>query len=171
MEEIQFQRKSPQDVKNKVYPKAEPLPTLVREAINILRGNIQLSGMDLKTIVVTSAFANEGKSSIAFWLAKSFAGLKKKTLYLDCDIRNSITLNRYDIQTNTPGLTEFLCGQAALLDIINRTDDPYFDMIFTGAVSPNPSELVSSVFFGKMISYLRDKYDYVIVDIPPVLPV
>ncbi|MCC8047101.1 MAG: CpsD/CapB family tyrosine-protein kinase [Clostridiales bacterium] len=171
MDEIQYQRRSPEDVRNRVVPKIEPLPALAKEAINILRGNIQLSGMDLKTIAITSTFANEGKSSTAFWLAKSLAGLKKRTLYLDCDIRNSITLNRYDIQLDTPGLTEFLCGQAALLDIINRTDDKYFDMVFTGAVAPNPSELVSSPLFNKMMIYLRDKYDYVIVDVPPIMPV
>ncbi|MCD7955132.1 MAG: CpsD/CapB family tyrosine-protein kinase [Lachnospiraceae bacterium] len=171
MEEIQYQRRSPEDVRNWVVPKTEPLPALAKEAINILRGNIQLSGMDLKTIAVTSAFANEGKSSIAFWLAKSLSGLKKRTLYLDCDIRNSITLSRYDIQLMTPGLTEFLCGQAALLDIINKTDDKYFDMVFTGAVAPNPSELVSSALFSKMMLYLRDKYDYVIADVSPVMPV
>ncbi|MCD8348769.1 MAG: CpsD/CapB family tyrosine-protein kinase [Lachnospiraceae bacterium] len=158
-------------VENVVIPDAEKLPYLAREAINILRGNIQLSGYDLKTIAITSTYANEGKSSISFWLAKSMASLKKKTLYLDCDIRNSITVSRYNIQQKLIGLSEFLCGQAALLDVIYRTDDEYFDMIFTGALAPNPSELLSSRLFGKMMDYLRGKYDYVIVDVPPLLPV
>ena len=64
----------------------------------MLRGNIQLSGFDLKVIAVTSSLANEGKSTIAFRLAKSFSALKKRTLYLDCDIRNSSTMARYGIQ-------------------------------------------------------------------------
>ena len=73
----------------KVVPEADQLPFQAKEAINVLRGNIQLSGFDLKVIAVTSALAHEGKSSIAFRLAKSMAGLKKRTVYLDCDIQNA----------------------------------------------------------------------------------
>ena len=63
-----------------VAPEIEDLPFQAREAINVLRGNIQLSGANLKVIAITSAVANEGKSSIAFRLTKSLAGLKKRTL-------------------------------------------------------------------------------------------
>ncbi|MCD8336804.1 MAG: CpsD/CapB family tyrosine-protein kinase [Lachnospiraceae bacterium] len=171
MEQEQYRYRKLESVQNIVKPEMENLPYLAREAINILRGNIQLSGLNLKTIAITSTYANEGKSSISFWMAKSLASLKKKTLYLDCDIRNSITLSRYNIQRNIVGLSEFLCGRAALLDIVNRTDDKYFDMIFTGALAPDPSELLSSQLFVKMMEYLRSNYDYVIVDVPPLLPV
>ena len=68
-----------------------------REAFNKLRGNIQLSGYDLKTICVTSAVSHEGKSSTAFRLAESFSSLKKKTIILDCDIRNSRIVSRYKV--------------------------------------------------------------------------
>ena len=154
-----------------VTPQIEPLPFAAREAINVLRGNIQLSGYDLKTIAVTSALAHEGKSSISFRLAKSLASLKKRTLYLDCDIRNSTTLSRYQITEKTEGLSEFLCGNVPLLEIIYKTDDPYMDMIFTGSVAPNPSELISGPMFGQMLSYVRGEYDYVILDTPPINPV
>ena len=72
--------------------------TITKEAFNKLRGNIQLSGYDLKTICVTSAVIHEGKSSVAFRLAESFANLEKKTIYLDCDIRNSRALSRYKVK-------------------------------------------------------------------------
>ena len=136
-----------------------------------MRGNIQLSGFDLKVIAITSAVAHEGKSSIAFRLAKSMAGLKKRTVYLDCDIRNSLTTTRYQIQDKVQGLTEFLCGRAPMNDIIYRTDDRYLDMIFTGAVAPNPSELVSGKLFQLLLDELKKRYDYIIVDTPPVNPV
>lgn len=154
-----------------VRPQIEPLPFAAREAINVLRGNIQLSGYDVKTIAVTSALAHEGKSSISFRLAKSLASLKKRTLYLDCDIRNSTTLSRYQITEKTQGLSEFLCGSIPLLDIIYKTDDPYMDMIFTGSLAPNPSELISGQMFTQMLRYVRGEYDYVIVDTPPINPV
>lgn len=157
--------------RRKVTPNIPDIPFQAKEAINVLRGNIQLSGFDLKTIAVTSALGSEGKSSISFRLAKSLAYLGKQTLYLDCDIRNSTTLFRYDIQQDVTGLSEFLCGAVPLFDIIYKTDDPYLDMIFTGAVAPNPSELVSGPMFLKMMEYVRGSYDYVIVDTPPVLPV
>lgn len=144
------------------------LPFLVNESINSLRGNIQLSGYDIKTIAVTSSAMNEGKSSLSFRLAKSFAALGKRTIFVDCDIRNSELMRRYKVQKDGEGLSEFLCGKAYLQNIIYETDDPYLDIIFTGAVAPNPSELFSGELFRLMLNNLKDVYDYVIVDTPPV---
>lgn len=151
-----------------VTPQLQELPFQAREAINVLRGNIQLSGYDLKTIAITSALAHEGKSSMAFRLAKSLAGLGKRVLYLDCDIRNSMTMSRYHIEERILGLSEYLCGRANVEDIIYRTDDQWMDIIFTGAVAPNPSELLSSARFGELLDVLRNHYEYVIVDTPPI---
>lgn len=158
------------DVENSriVKPKVPELRFNVREAINSLRGNIQLSGYNVKVIAVTSALAHEGKSSIAFRLAKSMAGLNKRTLYLDCDIRNSMVKERYKITGKTVGLSEFLCGKVGIYGIIYRTDDPWMDIIFTGAVAPNPSELVSGPLFEQLITQLKKYYDYIVVDTPPV---
>ena len=72
-----------------------PLEFRARESINTLRGNIQMAGYDVSVIGVTSARANEGKTSMAFRLAVSLAALGKRTLYLDCDIRNSKVKKRY----------------------------------------------------------------------------
>lgn len=169
MEQQQWQR-MPQGMPNikVVYPQAEALPFQAREAINMLRGNIQLSGYDLKVIAVTSAVAHEGKSSIAFRLAKSMAGLNKRTLYIDCDIRNSVVMTRYDIQQKVIGLSEYLCGRVPCEGIIYKTNDQWMDMIFTGAMAPNPSELISGPLFGQLIRWVRENYDYVIVDTPPI---
>ncbi|MBR2257778.1 MAG: CpsD/CapB family tyrosine-protein kinase [Blautia sp.] len=140
----------------------------VRESINVLRGNVQLSGYNLKVIALTSSLANEGKSSISFELAKSMAGLNKKVIYLDCDIRNSVIRSRYNISEKGIGLTEYLCGEGSIRDIVYKTENPWLDIIFTGKVAPNPSELISGALFTQLLSQLRDYYDYVIVDTPPI---
>ena len=129
MEEQNYRRELPGS--RRVILDIKDLPFSAREALNVLRGNIQLSGFDLKVIAVTSAMANDGKSTVAFRLAKSFSALKKRTLYLDCDIRNSSTMARYDIREEVRGLSEFLCGEAVMNEIIYRTDDRYMDIIFT----------------------------------------
>ena len=169
MEEQNYRRELPGS--RRVILDIKDLPFSAREALNVLRGNIQLSGFDLKVIAVTSAMANEGKSTVAFRLAKSFSALKKRTLYLDCDIRNSSTMARYDIREEVRGLSEFLCGEAVMNEIIYRTDDRYMDIIFTGAIAPNPSELVSGKLFTLLLEEMRKRYDYIIVDTPPVNPV
>ena len=154
--------------RNKVSPVITSLPFQVNEAINTLRANIQLSGYNIKVVGVTSSLIHEGKSSLSFRLAQSFAALGKRTLYMDCDIRNSQTLIRYKLRRPGPGLSEFLCGKTNLEDIVYTTDDPCFDIIFTGGVAPNPSELFSGELFKAMLQYLKEQYDYVIVDTPPV---
>ncbi len=151
-----------------IHPTIAEVPSRVNEAINILRGNIQLSGSNIKAIAITSALANEGKSSIAFRFAKSMAGLGKKTIFIDSDIRNSIIQSRYGIVGKKKGLSEYLCGSISKDKIIYRTDDNCLDMIFTGALAPNPSELVSGPLFQELMEYVRGLYDYVIVDTCPL---
>lgn len=155
-------------IRRKVSPQVAKLPFEAREAINVLRGNIQLSGSDMKLISVTSAVKHEGKSSTAFLLTRSFASLEKKALYIDCDIRKSATLRRYKIDQKTIGLTEYLCGNYMVEDIIYETDSPWMDMVFTGAAAPNPSDLLTSSLFDKLLAYAKENYDYVIVDTPPI---
>lgn len=144
------------------------VPFLVDEAINTLRGNIQLSGYDLKVICVTSAFKHEGKSSLSFRIAKSMAALNRRTVFLDCDNRNSQTVARYCDHVNQVGLSEYLCGDVRLEDVICHTSQNDLDIIFTGAIAPNPSVLFSGDVFKSLIKTLRNTYDYVIVDTPPV---
>lgn len=150
-----------------ITPRISTLDFHTKEAINILRGNIQMAGYNVKIIAFTSANAHEGKSSLSFRLAKSLAGLNKKVLYLDCDIRNSKTKKRYGIVEKTEGLSEFLCGQLPIEKMIFPTDDPCLDMIFSGKYAPNPSELLSGELFHHLMQNLKSSYDYVIVDTPP----
>ena len=150
-----------------VYPKMKKKGFKMKEAINSLRGNIQMAGYNVKAIAITSANAGEGKSRISFELANSLADLNKRTLYLDCDIRKSKTKERYGIVQKTDGLSEFLCGQVSKEDIIYKTDKACMDIIFSGKREPNPSELLSEELFKNLISELKSEYDYIIVDTPP----
>lgn len=162
------QRKGEEKMPNKMMiPDVPSLDFHTKEAINILRGNIQMAGYNIKSISFTSARAHEGKSSISFLLAKSLAGLKKKVVYLDCDIRNSKIKKRYKIIEKTNGLSEYLCGQRSIEDIIYPTNDNCFDIIFSGKYAPNPSELLSCELFDTLMGHLKKQYDYVIVDTPP----
>lgn len=151
-----------------VYPVIADLPFAAQEAINVLRGNIQLSGNGIRVVAITSSRKEEGKSSVAVQLAKSFSALEKRIIYVDCDIRKSKTLRRYHIEGQTVGLSEYLCGNCRLEDIIYQTDNPYMDMVFTGVVAPNPSELLTGSLFEEFLQTLKDEYDYVIVDTPPI---
>lgn len=154
--------------KEVIKPVLSKVPFAVNEAINVLRGNVQLSGNNIRAVAVTSSLAHEGKSSMAFRLAKSMAGLEKRVLYLDGDIRNSTTQIRYEIMGDKVGLSEYLCGEASKEKIIYHTDDQWLDMIFTGAKAPNPSALVSGPLFQELMQFLKSIYDYVIVDTPPL---
>ena len=151
-----------------IKPVMSKVSFAVNEAINVLRGNVQLSGNNIRTVAITSSLAHEGKSSVAFRLAKSMASLEKRVLYLDGDIRNSTTQIRYEIMGDKVGLSEYLCGEASKEKIIYHTDDQWMDMIFTGAKAPNPSALVSGPLFQDLMQFLKSIYDYVIVDTPPL---
>ena len=124
----------------------------VTEAFNTLRTNIMFSGENIKTVMVTSTNPAEGKSFVAMQLAKSFADINKKVVYIDCDLR--------------AGLTEYITGQKSQL--IYETNIPNLAVILSGHVVPNPIELMESKKFDDLLSVLRERFDYVIIDSPPV---
>lgn len=139
----------------------------IRESINMLRGNIQMAGRDVQAVAFTSSHEDEGKSYISFLLADSLSVLEKKVVFLDCDIRNSKIKADYGVTEKTVGLSEYLCGYIEEDELIYHTENPYLDVIFSGAKSPNPSELLSGEQFKTLIDSLRKQYDYVILDTPP----
>ena len=93
-----------------VYPQIIDLPYAAQEAINILRGNIQLSGNGIKVIAVTSSHKEEGKSSIAIQLTKSFAALNKTAVYVDCDIQLPLTGYCIPYGQSESGYDFYWCG-------------------------------------------------------------
>lgn len=138
------------------------------EAIKTLRTNIQLSGKSIKTILVTSCFPNEGKSDVALSLVQELSGIGKKVLLIDGDIRKSDFVIRLGIEQEVIGLSQFLSGQAEIKDLICSTNYPNLHIIFGGPVAPNPSGLLSEDLFRTFMKEIRNYYDYIVVDTPPV---
>jgi len=138
------------------------------EAYKNLRTNIQLCGSDVKVIMVTSATPNEGKSSVSFNLAVSLAESGKKVIFIDADLRKSILVGRYKINKSVKGLTHFLSGICKFEEVMYATNVENLLTVFSGPVPPNPSELLGNKTFKLLIKTLRETYDYVIIDTPPL---
>lgn len=148
--------------------KHDKLDFRANEAFKTLRTNILFSGHDRRVITLTSSTPNEGKSSLSFQLAVSFAEADNRVLFIDADIRKSVLVGRYKAEGNKFGLTHYLSGQKTIDDVICNTDINNMDMIFAGPVSPNPTELLSGDLFADLIGKAREEYDYVIIDAPPL---
>ena len=140
------------------------------EAIKTLRTNIQFSGSRVKTIIVTSVAPNDGKSIISLMVGKAFAESGKKTLYVDADIRNSVTVNRYGIEGERVGLSQALSGQIPFAEVVYETENPNLHVVLAGPYSPSPTELFEDEMCGKFFRYLNDEgqYDMIIIDTPPL---
>ena len=141
------------------------------EAYKMLRTNILFCGADIKTIIITSSHENEGKSTIASEISRSLAEIDKKTLLIDADMRKSVILKKNLKAQNILGLSELLSGQATIAQVLYNTQNPNFDVIFSGHFPPNPVELVSSEIFKMVLTKLKASYDYIIIDSPPLGPV
>ena len=148
---------------NKTFP--------TNEAYKTLRTNILFCGSVIKTILITSSHENEGKSTISTELSKSLSEIGKKTILIDADMRKSVILKKNLKSQNILGLSELLSGQASLNQVLYNTQNPFFDVIFSGHFPPNPVELLSSDNFKNLIEICNSHYDYIIIDSPPLGPV
>ena len=135
------------------------------EAYKNLRTNLVYTE-NLQVIMITSTVADEGKTVSAFNLAESFAEAGKKVLLIDCDLRGSFLNKFLIVKEKVAGISEILTNQA--IDVINKTNIKNLDIILSGKVPPNPSELLSSNLFKLLIQSLKEKYAYIIIDTPPV---
>lgn len=141
------------------------------ETMKSLRTNLQFAGRNVKTIVITSCFPNEGKSDISFQLAKEIGNIGKKVVLVDADIRRSNFITRYRIDKQVKGLSNYLCGSVEMEDICYQTNFDNLDIILAGSLAPNASELLEEGAFEDLINYLKEQYDYIIIDTPPVMSV
>lgn len=140
----------------------------VKEAYKTLRTNVEFCGGDIKVIAITSCTPNEGKSSIAMELARSFAEAGNRVLLIDADMRKSVLVGRYKTGGVRLGLSHCLVRKDSYEDVACRTNVAGLDMIFSGPVPPNPSELLGSDKFTEILIDARQNYDYIIVDTPPL---
>lgn len=143
------------------------------EAYKTLRTNVMFSlpkSDKAKIIAVSSACPGEGKTTTSINLAISFSQIGAKTLVIDCDMRKS-RVHRYLNIENKSGVSNILCGFSTVEEAINVNVKSNLDVITGGEFSTNPSELLVSSKFGEMLSELSEKYDYIIIDTPPMLVV
>ncbi|WP_294371725.1 CpsD/CapB family tyrosine-protein kinase [uncultured Clostridium sp.] len=141
------------------------------ESYRTLRTNIQYSSFDkkIRIIAVTSAEAMEGKSTVAGNLAISFAQNEESVILLDCDLRKPSLHKKFGI-SNLIGLSEVLIGDVSLEDAVQFRNNN-LDILTSGKVPPNPSEMLSSSAMSVLLEKLKESYDVIILDSAPILAV
>lgn len=142
---------------------------IIQEAYKSLRTNIRfyVNGNECKKLCITSGAAGEGKSITLLNLAISIGESGKKVLLIDADLRRP-ALARLLVEKATPGLSNILAGQVDVKEAIRKGMYPNLDVILSGEIPPNPSELIGSERMQNMIEELSSEYDYILVDTPPV---
>lgn len=142
------------------------------EAYRMLRTNLQFSQIDkeLKTIAITSSTPNEGKSTVVTNLAIVLAQAGHKVLVIDCDFRNP-TQHKNFKRSNRAGFSTCIATHKAVCDFVQSTDIEGVELLPGGPVPPNPSELLGSKQVSSLLDSLKQKYDYILVDTPPIMPV
>lgn len=147
------------------------------EAYKLLRTKLQFSFADegsCRVVGISSALTGEGKSLSAVNLAYTISELGKRVLLIDCDMRRPSLSEKLPIK-KAPGLSDFLTGQSSPENLLQmcgiRDDERAFHAISSGRTPPNPMELLSSNRMSRMITVLRENYDYIILDLPPVAEV
>lgn len=124
-----------------------------------------------KIIFVTSTVKGEGKTFISVNLALTLANPSKKVIIIGADIRNP-QLQRYDRSTKKlKGLTEYLVDPTLTIDQVKHksTNNPNLDVIYSGMIPPNPTELLTNDRFEELMKSLKEKYDYIIMDTAPLM--
>lgn len=122
-----------------------------------------------RTLVVTSSSIAEGKSTTAFALARNFAQLGKRTLLIDCDLRNPSLHKRVPGAVNENGLSNYLAGAIKPQEMVVATGFENLSFAPTGPLPPNPAELLASPRMSALLTVASHKFDLVILDAPPVM--
>ena len=142
--------------------------TAVAEQFRALRTNLQYLGDgSCRVIMFTSSIGGEGKSFVGINLAASLAYSDKKVLLIGLDLRKPTLHDRLAV-SNKYGITNCLVGQGNVDDYIQPTGiHPRFDVLTSGPIPPNPSELLSNGRLPVLLAELRERYDYILIDSPP----
>ena len=142
----------------------------IAEAYRSIRTNIEFSNIDknIKIITITSTQPNEGKSTVISNLAATFANLEnKRVLIIDGDLRNPSIHKMFGV-SNLNGITDILLGEKDVDKCLEKTKIKGLDILKVGKVPPNPSEMLQSNKMINFIEVIKEYYDYVFIDAPPV---
>lgn len=142
------------------------------EQYRTIRTNIEFSSVDteVKSLLITSAGPEEGKSTTAANLAVVFAQQGKKVLLIDADLRKPTVHFTFKLDNGT-GLTSLLLKQMPFQKAVLPADEANLDILTSGPIPPNPAELLSTGAMKDLLSEAAEVYDKVILDTPPVLAV
>ncbi|SUV02297.1 putative tyrosine-protein kinase capB [Priestia megaterium] len=144
----------------------------VAEQYRTIRTNIQFSNVDqdIKTIVLTSSGAEEGKSTTSANLATVYAQQGLKVLLIDADLRKPTGHYTFRLE-NHIGLTNVLTRQSTLAQAVQESEIPHLSVLTSGPIPPNPSELLASVQMAELLKEMKKQFDMIIFDTPPILAV
>lgn len=144
----------------------------ISEAYRSLRTNIDFSSVDEQTqvIMVTSSGPEEGKSTVIANLAVTYAQNNRKVLLIDADMRKP-TVHRTFQLSNREGLSSYLSHSDPLENVIQLTDVEDLFVMTAGPIPPNPAEMLSSKSMANLVKLLREQFDVILIDTPPVLAV
>ncbi|WP_347052946.1 polysaccharide biosynthesis tyrosine autokinase [Flavobacterium olei] len=137
----------------------------IRSSLQFLYKKQQVNGS--KTLMITSSISGEGKTFCSINIATVFALSEKKTVIVGLDLRKPRLADEFQLTTPL-GVVNYLIKQNNLAEITNSTQIPNLDVILSGPIPPNPSELILSDGMKELIDELKLKYDYIILDTPPV---
>lgn len=140
----------------------------ISEYYRTLRTNIEYSSYDnkIKTILVSSSVQGEGKSTVSANIAAAFASSSKKTILIDCDLRNP-SLHKIFKVGNGCGLSDVIVNKNTLKEALKKINENLY-LLTAGRKSPNPSEMLSSVVMDNLFKKLKEEFDLIILDSPPV---
>lgn len=146
--------------------------SVAAEAFRSLRTGLHFASVrkQQKVIMFTSTFPGEGKTTISANFAETLAQNGSKVLLIGGDLRRP-TLHKIFSFPNVPGLTELIAGDCELNNIVHHANMNNLDVLSAGTNPPNPAELLGSERMIKLLSFLKNSYDYIIIDAPPVLAV
>ena len=141
----------------------------ISECYRGIRTSIEFSNLDkeMKVINITSAMKREGKSTITANLAVSFANIDKRVLIIEGDLRTPSVHKMFEI-SNTNGLTNILLSNKGFPECVHCTDIKNLHVLTCGPIPPNPSEILSSNKMKQFINDLKEEYDYIFIDTPPI---
>ena len=140
------------------------------EAMNTLCTNLFYCGDEIHSVLITSRYEQEGKSSVAMNMLRTLSSFGKRVLLVDADLRCSSLARRYrfDFQyAEAFGLAQYLAGMCALEDAVYSTDLPNAFLLPAGREVLNSMQLLTSPRYAEMMAYLREHFDAVLVDSPP----
>jgi tyrosine-protein kinase Etk/Wzc len=144
----------------------------ISEAFRSLRTSLHFAAInrEKKVLLITSTFPGEGKTTISANLAITLSQTGARVLVIDGDLRRPSLHTKFG-HSKAPGLSELLAGDVPVASVLHNTGIPNLRLITAGTTAPNPAELLGSQKMADLLVALRNEYDHIIIDAPPVLAV